>query len=193
MKTSEIADFIAGELLGRPDIEIVGIGSVESASVGELAFLEKNLPVSTNASCVLVPNNYAYQMTACLISVENPKLAFAQVATLLHPPKVRPAELHRSAVMSETAKLGEDVFVGAFVCIGDGSNVGDGTQLRSGAKVGDNVTIGKKCILHPNVFIEDGCTIGDNVILHTGVVIGADGFGYVRSENEHIKFPQVGT
>ena len=42
--------------------------------------------------------------------------------------------------------------------------------------------------------IEDGCTIGNNVILHAGVVIGADGFGYVKDENgEYIKFPQIGT
>jgi len=48
-------------------------------------------------------------------------------------------------------------------------------------------------VLHPNVFVEDGCTIGDNVILHAGVVIGADGFGYVRDADEYIRFPQIGT
>jgi len=32
------------------------------------------------------------------------------------------------------------------------------------------------------------------VILHSGVVIGADGFGYVRDEaNDYVKFPQIGT
>ena len=32
------------------------------------------------------------------------------------------------------------------------------------------------------------------MILHAGVVIGADGFGYVRDESgEYIKFPQIGT
>jgi UDP-3-O-[3-hydroxymyristoyl] glucosamine N-acyltransferase len=36
-------------------------------------------------------------------------------------------------------------------------------------------------------------TIGDNVILHAGVCIGADGFGYVRSEMGYHKFPQIGT
>ena len=48
-------------------------------------------------------------------------------------------------------------------------------------------------MLHPNVFVEDGCTLGDNVILHTGVVIGADGFGYVRDKDRYVKFPQIGT
>ena len=48
-------------------------------------------------------------------------------------------------------------------------------------------------MIHPNVFLEDGVTIGDRVILHAGVVIGADGFGYVRDQHSHHKFPQIGT
>jgi UDP-3-O-[3-hydroxymyristoyl] glucosamine N-acyltransferase len=85
------------------------------------------------------------------------------------------------------------VFIGAFACIGEGSSVGDRTQIRAGAKIGDNVTIGSDCVIHPNVFLEDGVTIGNKVILHAGVVIGADGFGYVRSEMGYHKFPQIGT
>jgi UDP-3-O-[3-hydroxymyristoyl] glucosamine N-acyltransferase len=48
-------------------------------------------------------------------------------------------------------------------------------------------------VIHPNVFIEDGVTIGDRVIIHAGVVIGADGFGYVRGDMGYHKFPQIGT
>jgi UDP-3-O-[3-hydroxymyristoyl] glucosamine N-acyltransferase len=71
--------------------------------------------------------------------------------------------------------------------------VGSGTQIRAGAKIGDDVTIGTDCVIHPNVFIEDGVTIGDRVILHAGVVIGADGFGYVRGNMAYHKFPQIGS
>ena len=67
-------------------------------------------------------------------------------------------------------------------------------NLRAGAKVGDDVKIGENCVLHPNVFVEDNSQIGNNVILHSGVVIGADGFGYVRDgANGYVKFPQIGT
>ena len=31
------------------------------------------------------------------------------------------------------------------------------------------------------------------MILHAGVVIGADGFGYVRDVDRYVKFPQIGT
>ena len=192
MKTREIADLVGGELVGNADIDVLRVASLNSASAGEIAFIDNVAEVSTDASCILVPTNFSGQFDS-FIKVNDPKLAFARVAAVLHPRKDRKPQIHPSAIISSSANLGKDLFVGAFVCIGDGSRIGDGTQFRAGSKIGDNVTIGKNCVLHPNVFIEGGCTVGDNVILHSGVVIGADGFGYVRDKSEYVKFPQIGT
>ena len=105
----------------------------------------------------------------------------------------RAPEIHHTALIAANADIALEVFIGAFVCIGENSSVGSGTQIRAGAKIGDNVTVGSDCVIHPNVFLEDGVTIGSGVILHAGVVIGADGFGYVRGEMGYHKFPQIGT
>ncbi len=194
MKTREIADLLRGELSGDGDIEIKRAAALDNASTGEIAFVEKtNGELVSRASCLIVPAGFQNNDNITFISVANPKLAFAQIAAILHPAKTRSPEIHPSAVLATNARIREDVFIGAFVCIGEHSEIGDGTQMRAGAKVGDNVKIGKNCVLHPNVFVEDGCTIGDGVILHSGVVIGADGFGYVRDEHSYIKFPQIGT
>ena len=193
MKAREIADLVGGEIVGDPDVDVLRVASIDSAAAGEIAFAERNAAISTNASCVLVPLDFSYHVPLATIKVKDPKLAFAHTAAILHPPAQREPQIHPSAVISETAKLGDLLFVGAFVCIGDNSSIGSGTQFRAGSKVGDNVSIGKNCILHPNTFVEDGCTIGNNVILHSGVVIGADGFGYVRDQSEYVKFPQIGT
>jgi UDP-3-O-[3-hydroxymyristoyl] glucosamine N-acyltransferase len=193
MKARDIADLVGGELLGDLDAEITGVASLDAATTGEIAFSEKPDGISTSASCVLVPVETTDLFSASQIRVRDPKLAFARAAVVLHPPKEREPQIHPSAVNSSTATIGKNVFIGAFVCVGDDSTIGDGTQLRAGAKVGDGVTVGSNCVLHPNVFIEDGCTIGSSVVLHTGVVIGADGFGYVRDENEYVKFPQIGS
>ena len=194
MKTREIADFLSAELAGDGNVEIERVASLSAASAGDLAFVEKADPdVPTNASCLIVPLDFSIQISQPYIRTKDPKLAFSRVAELLHPSKHRTGEVHPSAVISATAKIGDDVFIDAFTCVGDNSTVGDGTHLRAGAKVGDNVTVGSKCVLHPNVFIEDGCTIGDNVVLHAGVVIGADGFGFVRGDDRYVKFPQIGT
>jgi UDP-3-O-[3-hydroxymyristoyl] glucosamine N-acyltransferase len=193
MLLKEIAEFLDGKLNGDGNIEITGVAAHGTALRGEISFLEKaeNLK-NTNASCVIVPEGLDFPGTT--IEVKNPKLAFAKIAAVLHPPKKRSPLIHPSAVVSDSAILGQNVFIGAFCCVGENSEIGDGTELRAGAKVGDNVLIGHDCVLHPNVFIEDNSNIGNRVVLHSGVVIGADGFGYVRAAADgYIKFPQIGT
>jgi UDP-3-O-[3-hydroxymyristoyl] glucosamine N-acyltransferase len=201
-KISGLCGLVSGELDGN-DAEITGLADLETAAVGQITFVEKpadekfaGLIGLTQASCLIVPFDAPVKTSIPLLRVKNPKLAFAQIAEILHPPKQRPPEIHPSAVIAESAKIGKDVFIGAFVCVGENSGIGDGTQLRAGSKVGDNVTVGRNCVLDPNVFVEDNCTIGNNVILHSGVVIGTDGFGFVRGpakDSRYVKFPQIGT
>jgi UDP-3-O-[3-hydroxymyristoyl] glucosamine N-acyltransferase len=195
MKTREIAEFLNAELFGDGDVDIVRVAALESATKGEIAFVEKSgFEIATNAACLIVPHGFAQQTGAAQIAVPNPKLAFALVAGEVHPPKKRGAAIHPTAVIAETATIGKDVFIGAFVCVGENSIIGDNSQILAGTKIGDGVNVGGGSVLHPNVVIEDGCTLGDNVILHGGVVIGADGFGYVQDGRKtHHKFPQLGT
>jgi len=195
MKIQEIADFLNGEPRGASEVEIYRVAAFESAAENEIAFLEKAEPEkNTNASCVVVPEDFESPLPCPSIRVKNPKLAFARLAAALHPPKKRAPEIHQSAIIAASAKIGKDVFIGAFACVGENSVVGDDSQIRAGAKIGDNVQIGANCTIHPNVFIEDNSIVGDRVILHAGVVVGADGFGYVRDgEQGYVKFPQIGT
>ena len=198
MKTKKIAEFLNGNLVGDGEIEIFAVADLEKAARGEIAFLEKvelsAAAQNTKASCLLVPEKFDAELPCSFIKVKNSKLAFAKIAEKLRPPKQREPEIHPTALIAENAEIGEDIFIGAFCCVGENSKIGDGTQIRAGAKIGDNVRVGKNCVLHPNVFIEDNCTIGNDVILHAGVIIGADGFGYVRDgANGYIKFPQIGT
>jgi len=192
MKVQEIADLLEGELIGDGEAGINRVADLRSAGEGDLAFVERPAEdLQSAASCLIVPRDFEGPQTH--IKVDNPKLSFARVAAILHRPKSQPAGIHHSAVIARNAQIGEGVFIGPHCCVGEGSIIGSGTQLRSGVQIGDDVTVGENCVLHPNVAIEDRCTIGNNVILHAGVVIGADGFGYVRGPDGYVKFPQIGT
>ncbi|MEO8572659.1 MAG: UDP-3-O-(3-hydroxymyristoyl)glucosamine N-acyltransferase [Pyrinomonadaceae bacterium] len=197
MKTREIAEFVDGELRGDGEIEITSAAGLNSAGTEQITFIEKDTgDLRTAAACLIVPPHFdaASMPQSTLISVRNPRLAFALIASRLHPAKNRHPEVHATAVISESASIGVNIFLGAFVSVGDNSTVGDGSHVRAGSKIGDRVTIGQNCMIHPNVFIEDGCWIGNNVVLHSGAVIGAEGFGYVKDESgEYHKFPQIGT
>jgi len=59
--------------------------------------------------------------------------------------------------------------------------------------VGENVTIGKNCTLYPGVFINHNTYIGDNVIIHPNAVVGSDGFGLYKYNDNWHKVPHVGS
>ena len=50
-----------------------------------------------------------------------------------------------------------------------------------------NVEIGKGSILLPNVTVLSNVSIGENCIIHSGTVIGSDGLGFAKDENDKWK------
>ena len=59
--------------------------------------------------------------------------------------------------------------------------------------IGDNVSIDNNTTLFAGVKIYSESVIGKNCIINSGVVIGCDGFGFVRDENGvYEKVPQTG-
>ena len=191
-----------GELyVGDGAVVVERISDLRTAERGTVAFVEnqKTLEASVEsaASCLIVSDVEAARATfpqvPAFIQTAEPKLAFARIAALLHPPKRREPLVHTSAVVADSAHLDLTVYLGPHVSIGEHSRVGGGTIVESGVTIGDHVTIGSDCVLHPGVVLYDNVSIGDRVILHAGVCIGADGFGYVRSDMGYHKFPQRGT
>jgi UDP-3-O-[3-hydroxymyristoyl] glucosamine N-acyltransferase len=195
---AELAAHVGGRVLGDEGARVVRVASLASAVEGELAFVEDEkffeAARASRASVVIAPEGAALEGLKCVIEVKRPKLAFALAAAALRPARTRAASVHPTASIARTAMLGEGVYVGAHVSVGEGSTVGSGAQLLDGVSLGDGVHVGRDCVLHPNVVLYDGVTLGERVVLHAGVVVGADGFGYVRDESGvYHKFPQVGT
>lgn len=192
MKTKKIADFLEGKLVGDGEIEISSVASLENAIAGEISFIEKQENLSeTKAGCLLVAENFEAKLPCSFIKVKNPKLAFAKIAAKLHLFKWR-SGWHKTSLIDESSDVRAS-FIGAFVAIGENTNIGEATNIFDGVKIGNNVTIGKCTIIHPNCVIYDDVSIGNDCIIHAGTIIGADGFGYVRDQEQYIKFPQIGT
>ncbi|HET6861720.1 MAG TPA: UDP-3-O-(3-hydroxymyristoyl)glucosamine N-acyltransferase [Pyrinomonadaceae bacterium] len=197
--TAEIAEYIQGRLVGDGSILIERIANLDTADLHELAYVdnEKFFSVAANsgASCLLVPLDSAQtlKLSTAAIEVKNPKLAFALIAKLLHPPLHREPAIHDTAVIAETADIALSAYVGPHASVGEYARIGNNSRVETGVVLGANVTIGDDCVIHPNVVLYDGISIGNRVILHAGVCIGADGFGYVRDDMGYHKFPQIGT
>jgi UDP-3-O-[3-hydroxymyristoyl] glucosamine N-acyltransferase len=193
---AELAAHVGGRVRGDGGILIKAVASLENAEEGEIAFVEDVRLLETardsRASC-LIAHEGAQVEGKCLIEAARPKLAFALIAELLHPPGRHEASIHPTAIIATSAAVDDRAYIGAYARIGENTRVGAGAQVHAGATIGNHVSIGRECVLHPNVVLYDGVTLGERVILHAGVVVGADGFGYVRSEDGYHKFPQIGT
>jgi UDP-3-O-[3-hydroxymyristoyl] glucosamine N-acyltransferase len=199
VSVDDLAAKVNGRVIGDGGILIERIADLENAGEGDIAYVEDEkffaAAGSSNASCLIIPEEgeaAGFTQTA-LIAVPNPKLAFALIGAVLHPPLRREPSIHPTAVVSETADIALTAFVGPHVHIGENAHVGTYTRIEAGVVVGANVSVGDDCVLHPNVVLYDGVSLGHHVVLHAGVCIGADGFGYVRDDMGYHKFPQIGT
>jgi UDP-3-O-[3-hydroxymyristoyl] glucosamine N-acyltransferase len=195
----DLAEHVSGNVVGDGTILIQRIANLENAGEGSISYVENekhfDVAAASGASCLIIPNdnNRPEFKSSALIEVSNPKLAFSQIAALLHPPLRREPTIDPTAVCAETADVALTAFIGPNACIGEYARIGAHTRVEAGAVIGANVTVGSECVIHPNVVLYDGVSIGDRVILHASVCIGADGFGYVRDAMGYQKFPQIGT
>ena len=194
MKTAqEIAEFVGGTLAGDAQQEIHGVGSLEHAGPGMLAYAEAayidRVP-ATRADCVLVPPGDFPGRT--VIRVDNPRLAFARAAQWLAPANSAAPGVHPAALVHADADLAPDAAVGAWSLVEHGAHVGARTVIHAGCYIGAGCRIGADCVVFPHVVIYPGVVIGDRVVVHAGVVIGADGFGFVSDGERYVKVPQTG-
>jgi UDP-3-O-[3-hydroxymyristoyl] glucosamine N-acyltransferase len=151
-------------------------------------------PQSFAPACVITTRLLAPALPESfnIIFSENPKLDFAKVAILVHPPRESRGTKHPSALVSPETVIGGNVELGPFVVVEEGAKIGDGCLLMANVFIGRDCVVGNHCVLYPGVKLYPGAALGDRVILHAGVVIGSDGFGYVSDGERYWKFPQAG-
>jgi UDP-3-O-[3-hydroxymyristoyl] glucosamine N-acyltransferase len=194
-KLRELAEFVGGKVIGDRDVEISGVAAIEEARTGEITFVANPRYLSkvneTRASAVIVSKEGTLSSKP-LLTVANPYLAFARILTLYSAQPYEPKGIDPKAWISSTAELGKEVTIHPFVYIGDRCRIGNRVTLYPGVYVGEDSSIGDESVVYPNVSIYAGTVIGKKVILHSGVVVGSDGFGYVKDGRENVKIPQVG-
>jgi len=201
MKIEKLIETLGGRLAqGTPQQEIDGVSSSQFAGPSELVFAENadsaQKALNSFAGAVVLPagSGLFYPADRCIIEAAHPKLWFALAAKLLKPFPAA-SGIHPSAIFGPKVDLAENVSVGPGAVVGDHAQIGAGTHIEAGAVIGKRVRIGEFCRIYPRVVIYPGTMLGDRVVVHAGVVLGADGFGYVRDPESgaYTQFPQQGT
>lgn len=194
----QIADLVKGKITGNAAVEVSSLSKIEEGRPGTLSFLAnpKYLPFiySTKASVVIVNNDFVPEqhVEATLIRVDDAYKSFASLLEVYNKIIRDKKGIEPNSFISETAKLGKNIYIGAFAYIGNNVSVGNNVKIYPGSYVGDNVIIKDNTTLFAGVKIYSDCEIGADCTLHAGVIIGADGFGFAPNESGYNKVAQIG-
>jgi UDP-3-O-[3-hydroxymyristoyl] glucosamine N-acyltransferase len=195
VKLSELATRLDCRLEGDGELDVMRVAGIQDAQPGDVTFLAnpkyEKLLATTRATAVILKEE-APAAPCAMLRARDPYLAFARAVSLFAPVSRPAAGVHALAAIAAEVLLGADVSVGPFVAIDEGAHIGDRTVVYPNVTIGAGATVGSDCTIHSNVAIRERCTVGDRVILQNGVVIGGDGYGFVRrGDGSHEKIPQV--
>lgn len=197
----QIAGILNGDIQGDTSVAVTGLSKIEDGQQGTLSFLAnpkyEEFIYTTKASVVIVNRSFeprnAIPSTCTLIKVDDAYACFAKLLEAYNQFRVKQPRIEQPSYVSDSAKIGEGLYLGAFAYLGDDVVIGNDVKIYPGAYIGDNVVVGDGSVIYPGVKIYPDCKIGKHCVIHAGAVIGADGFGFApNQENEYNKVPQIG-
>jgi UDP-3-O-[3-hydroxymyristoyl] glucosamine N-acyltransferase len=199
------AEFSLGELAlrfgltlrGEPGITIRAVATLSRAESGSLSFLAnsryRRLLETTRASVVVLSAEDEPHCPVAALIHPNPYLAYARIATLMHPQASAAPGIHPSAVVGLKARIAASASIGPLVVVEDEAEIGERVAIGPGCVVQKGARIGADSVLVSRVNLYPGVTLGQRCILHAGAVVGADGFGFAPDAGTWVKVPQVGS
>ncbi|WP_281519271.1 UDP-3-O-(3-hydroxymyristoyl)glucosamine N-acyltransferase [Acidaminococcus timonensis] len=192
----ELADLLQGKILqGDPAMVIKGVNGLEEARPDQISFAVPpylEIAGQSHAGAIMIPEGGSLKGNQAVLSVENPRAAFARLLQLFRPPEKVNRGISQYAFIHLSAKVGKGVAILPFAYVAEDAEIGDNTVIYPHVYVGRHVKIGSDCTLYPNVTVRENCVVGDRVILQAGCVIGGDGFGYITANGKHTKVLQTG-
>lgn len=195
LSVQQIADHVGGTLLGDPNVEIVGIAPADAAKEGFLTFAENErylaAALNSMASAILIPKGEV-NTDKTVIQIDNVRVGFAKVLTLLYPDNSPSPGIHPTAVIAPSAHIAESAYVGPNCIIEAGARIGENVILSGHVYVGTHTVVDDASTIFPHVTLYPSTKVGKRVRIHAGAVIGSDGYGYVLDQGFHRKIPQIG-
>lgn len=193
---AKLAEHVDGAVHGDRTCEISSVATLDNAVRGQISFLAnlqyKTFLKTTQASAVILKQEYLSECSVNALVVKNPHAAYAKVAQLLYPIQRAAAGIHATAIVDASAEIGEDVGIGPHAIIEAHVRIGNNTSIGANSFIGHHTQIGNDVKVDVNATVHHGTIIGDRCILFSGAVIGSDGFGHAFDTIGWVKVPQIG-
>ena len=176
MKLSDIGNRLGLRVIGNGDREIRGVSSPDYPLENGICAVwdKRTLTLLPENTAVMTREKYlseAGERDAVLC--ETPRARLAELLSLFALPSTKTG-IDPKAEVSLTARVSPNAYVAPFAYVGDNCEIGEGTIIEPHAVLLRNVKTGRNCLIH------------------SGAVIGADGFGFERTEAGIVKIPQNG-
>ena len=152
------------------DIELAGLATNVNWRSGRLAFaveVDPALEVKSELvfDGILIVGRDAPALGCPHIRVDNPRLAFAQIAEHFFVEKPEPG-IHPTAIIDGTATVDSSATVGPY-CV-----------------IGPRCSVGADAVLHTHVSLAKDVHVGPECVLWSHCVLGEDGFGIERESGK---------
>ncbi|MFN3209591.1 MAG: UDP-3-O-(3-hydroxymyristoyl)glucosamine N-acyltransferase [Roseovarius sp.] len=184
----QIARALGADAMGATDIAIDGVSEPAEAGPTHLALAMKPDYAQTlstgRARAALVWDGADWQALGleAAIVAPRPRYVMSGLTTLFDPGQGWDEGIHPSAVIHETAQLGEGVSVGPLAVICAGARIGAHSVIGPQSFVGTDAVLGERAFLREGARICARVVIGDRFIAQPNAVVGADGFSYVTPD-----------
>lgn len=196
----QLAKLTQSQLVGNPHHVISSIADLESATECDASFLNnpryEQAMRHSAAGVVFIDQKTQPVNGRNFLICENPTTAFQYLIDEFYGKEhsyTGFTEIHSTAVIHPSAKLGKNLTIGPHVVIDKDVQIGDNTTILAGSYIGQGTHIGSDCLFHPHVTIRERCVVGNRVVMQPGVVIGSCGFGYSTDKmGKHTKLNQLG-
>lgn len=195
----QIAGILNGTIEGNPEATVNALSKIEEGKPGSISFLANpaytQYIYTSQASIIIVNKDFAptAPVSATMIRVDSAAAAFAKLLEMYNQVKLNKTGVSKQAYISDSAKVGDNLYLGEFAVISDNARIGNNVKIYPQVYVGDNVVIGDNTTLFAGVKLYSDTVIGKNCIIHSGTVIGSDGFRFEpQNEEGQRKVPQIG-
>ncbi|MEB3702226.1 UDP-3-O-(3-hydroxymyristoyl)glucosamine N-acyltransferase [Candidatus Bealeia paramacronuclearis] len=186
---------------GDVTLSITDVAPMDAASSGTISVLNNPKYVSvlktTNASACIVAEEYVEEAPPSmpLLVSEAPYRSYALIANAFYPNTAIQAEIHPSAVIHPSVKIGSNCNIAPLAVLEEGVELGNGITIGTHTFIGRGVSIGDGSIIASHVSIEYAL-IGRGVHIKTGARIGQQGYGFFMDDTGHkgghVPVPQLG-
>lgn len=186
----------------NPNCLINSIERIDYAGNKDITFCRQKISKAILKNC---------KASACFISKINvPYLASSTIAILSDNPEYDFCNLINTLLLieetsnnndcfeqsgyncfiSRSAKLHESVQLGPNVIIESGCNIQKNTKILANSIIRKNTKIGENCKIGSHVSLAN-CIIGSDCVIEDSVIIGSDGFGFIKHKKGILRKPHL--